>query len=98
MKISVLNAIAYVFGLIALSLLIVWGIILNDNKTSCVKEKVKVGQIWVYCDNRDPFKKPIIDTIEVLEIKNGYAKVVDNKDTTSTRLDLVSFKGKLIKK
>jgi len=62
-------------------------------------QKVQPKQIWIYnnSENKNPFLKPIIDTIIILEIKNDYALVLKNKDTTSMHVSFVEWNHKLFK-
>jgi len=58
---------------------------------------VEIGQIWVGIDSLNPFRKISYDTVIIIDIKKNYAKVIQNGDTTSIRLDIVNWKRSLLK-
>ena len=58
---------------------------------------VEIGQTWVGVDSVNPFRKISYDTVIVIDIKKNYAKVIQNGDTTSMRLDIVNWKRSLLK-
>lgn len=58
------------------------------------KGRVSKGQTWVREDSRNPFREPIRDTLEVLDVVSGYALVVWNGDTIALETELVSCCGK----
>ena len=60
-------------------------------------EKIEKGQIWVSCDSLNPFKAKRYDTIEVLQVKGDFSKIVWNHDTTSVKNIIISYESKLIK-
>ena len=57
------------------------------------KRAVKPNQIWVHYDTLNPFIPKVIDTIKVLEVKDGFAKVIWRGRETSFRTRTINVEG-----
>lgn len=62
-----------------------------------VPTKIEVGQTWTRVDSTDPFEPPKFDTIVILEIERGYARINWNGFMVSDKLEGISCCYKILK-
>lgn len=60
------------------------------------EQTIEIGQTWIGIDSIDPFKEIEYDTVVVIDIKNDYAKVIINGDTTSMPISIVNWKRSIL--
>lgn len=65
----------------------------SESKVNTLKEstEIKIGQIWINPDTLNPFEPKVFDTLEIIDLRDGYVLYkFNNKHIMSSDIDYIN--------